>query len=372
MSLNSERIGIKKLPVLSDLEFFNFIKKFYSCIDTRTGKVNPNKCKILEKIDGQAFHIAYNNGELFFENSHSGLLKVNEITGFVKDYVIEINQVISPFIQSVFEEVKNLLEDDITGIKLNGELIFVKDNDENGTVTPVCATYDIKHFGSVGGMCLFNVQVIKNDKLYDIFNIEDKVEDIICSKLGTSEFNFIKSASLVLNDKFTIDFHQMDRSQITKNLEDQISAIHGNLSSEGSLIEGIVFKFADDFPTYGLFSSKYKEKKFEYRKDYEHFEALYNKYLRLIFGVVTKRAIYQRLQKDYRAYEEVYRQVQNNLQNQALLSEINEAYNKLLRNDCGAPKATWKAQMFMADKMYVQFKSQTFDQFVTRYSYESN
>lgn len=343
--LDTKRKGIKKINQLNTHEFLNFLRQLLALFENN--ELNLNKITITEKIDGSAIRLIMLNNNLLFESSTSGVttwdnVPFKNITKFLKNHL-----------EHSFQKISKLLNADF---KIIGELISVENSIENGKITPVGASYLANKFGTKGGIVIFEVKKILDNKLVDFSETEEKILLNELKKLNDKEFVFYDKSDIILkNIKFNLDIKNLKyllslpeynkvryssikdkailnsieeiRTNITNQLENIINSTQGNFSALGDLIEGIVLKINDSGEQYGIFSNGYKELKKRYFKYTEQREQLTSEFFKNIFGYsmlssikknldINKRDIYKNnFNKFYLPFLEEYKQCFKNLIN---------------------------------------------------------
>ena len=152
--ISSQRVSIRKVDAMSPTEFLSFLKEFIPLV--KNGKVDLNDVRITEKVDGQSLKLMTVNGEMKFESSYSGPVSWNEVP------MKEAAKFLYDNYSQLFNDIYELIGSDF---KLIGELIWIDELEETGKVTPVAASYLTNKFGRFGGMVVFDILKLEDEKL---------------------------------------------------------------------------------------------------------------------------------------------------------------------------------------------------------------
>ena len=150
--INSTRKPIQKVNAMSPKEFIAFLKEFLPYV--KNGKVDLNDIRITEKVDGSALSLLWNNNDMKFESSYSG------VTSWENLPFPDAGKFLYQTYRLIFRDIAEQFGD----FKIKGELIWIDGMEENGKVTPVCASYLTEKFGAFGGGVVFEIFKIENDK----------------------------------------------------------------------------------------------------------------------------------------------------------------------------------------------------------------
>ena len=307
--INSTRKPIQKVNAMSPKEFIAFLKEFLPYV--KNGKVDLNDIRITEKVDGSALSLLWNNNDMKFESSYSG------VTSWENLPFPDAGKFLYQTYRLIFRDIAEQFGD----FKIKGELIWIDGMEENGKVTPVGASYLTEKFGSFGGVVVFEIFKIENDKLTRFNDEDEKTIMEMIQDMNNDEFSFYLSQDIILNQNvnFTLDPNELlsiinspefnkerfdkkadaklieEIQKIQNNVVKQLSNIvdqsKGAFSAEGDLIEGIVLKINSSGNQYGIFSDGYKNMKHSYWEKFENVKPLYMEFLKKVFGYSQLRYI---------------------------------------------------------------------------------
>ena len=307
--INSTRKPIQKVNAMSPKEFIAFLKEFLPYV--KNGKVDLNDIRITEKVDGSALSLLWNNNDMKFESSYSGVTSWDNLP------FPDAGKFLYQTYRLIFRDIAEQFGD----FKIKGELIWIDGMEENGKVTPVGASYLTEKFGSFGGVVVFEIFKIENDKLTRFNDEDEKTIMEMIQDMNNDEFSFYLSQDIILNQNvnFTLDPNELlsiinspefnkerfdkkadaklieEIQKIQNNVVKQLSNIvdqsKGAFSAEGDLIEGIVLKINSSGNQYGIFSDGYKNMKHSYWEKFENVKSLYIEFLNKLFGYSQLRYI---------------------------------------------------------------------------------
>ena len=307
--INSTRKPIQKVNAMSPKEFIAFLKEFLPYV--KNGKVDLNDIRITEKVDGSALSLLWNNNDMKFESSYSGVTSWDNLP------FPDAGKFLYQTYRLIFRDIAEQFGD----FKIKGELIWIDGMEENGKVTPVGASYLTEKFGSFGGVVVFEIFKIENDKLTRFNDEDEKTIMEMIQDMNNDEFSFYLSQDIILNQNvnFTLDPNELlsiinspefnkerfdkkadaklieEIQKIQNNVVKQLSNIvdqsKGAFSAEGDLIEGIVLKINSSGNQYGIFSDGYKNMKHSYWEKFENVKPLYMEFLKKVFGYSQLRYI---------------------------------------------------------------------------------
>lgn len=251
------RQPIKKITQIDTLdEQKHLLHLFSSC-----------KYSAIEKIDGFAFRVAVIKSDIYFESAYSGYVKAEQF--FIKS------------IAKSFEKNSNIIGISDKPIKFVGELLVNRGLDEDNTFTPVCTKYTINP-GADMIFVIFDAYYLEDDKLIKISDSELS-SYILTLNVLSEKINYVNGKTL----KYTFSNINVKNgfNELVNSIVKEIDTFKSNLndSSVFSPIEGVVFNF-ENGETYGAFSSKYKEQKYEYYALFNKAEEELKKF---------KKAVYQ-------------------------------------------------------------------------------
>ena len=264
--------------------------------------------------------------------------------------------------------------------KIKGELIWIDGMEEDGKVTPVGASYLTEKFGSFGGIIVFEIFKIENDKLTRFNEEDEKTIMEMIQDMNNDEFSFYLSQDIILNQNvnFTLDPNELlnvinspefnkDRfdkkkdaqlieeiqkiqDNVVKQLSNIVDQSKGAFSAEGDLIEGIVLKINSSGNQYGIFSNGYKDMKHGYWETFENIKPLYMEFLKNVFGYSQLRYIklhWDEIDKD---------QAQKTLDSikDEYISKIESLLNKI--KDSKIPSSVKNTQIGMGTKTLNKIK----------------
>lgn len=307
--INSNRKPIQKVNAMNPKEFITFLKEFLPFV--KNGKVDLNDIRITEKVDGSAISLLWNDNDMKFESSYSGVTSWDNLP------FPDAGKFLYQTYRLIFRDIAEQFGD----FKIKGELIWIDGMEEDGKVTPVGASYLTEKFGSSGGIIVFEIFKIENDKLTRFNEEDEKTIMEMIQDMNNDEFSFYLSQDIILNQNvnFTLDPNELlnvinspefnkdkfdkkkdaqlieEIQKIQDNVVKQLSNIvdqsKGAFSAEGDLIEGIVLKINSSGNQYGIFSNGYKDMKHGYWEKFEKVKPLYADFLKKIFGYSQLRYI---------------------------------------------------------------------------------
>ena len=366
--INSNRKPIQKVNAMNPKEFITFLKEFLPFV--KNGKVDLNDIRITEKVDGSAISLLWNDNDMKFESSYSGVTSWDNLP------FPDAGKFLYQTYRLIFRDIAEQFGD----FKIKGELIWIDGMEEDGKVTPVGASYLTEKFGSFGGIIVFEIFKIENDKLTR-FNEEDEKTIIeMIQDMNNDEFSFYLSQDIILNQNvnFTLDPNELlnvinspefnkdkfdkkkdaqlieEIQKIQDNVVKQLSNIvdqsKGAFSAEGDLIEGIVLKINSSGNQYGIFSNGYKDMKHGYWEIFENIKPLYMEFLKKVFGYSQLRYIklhWDEIDKD---------QAQKTLESikDEYISKIESLLNKI--KDSKIPSSVKNTQLGMGTKTLNKIK----------------
>lgn len=366
--INSTRKPIQKVNAMSPKEFIAFLKEFLPYV--KNGKVDLNDIRITEKVDGSALSLLWNNNDMKFESSYSG------VTSWENLPFPDAGKFLYQTYRLIFRDIAEQFGD----FKIKGELIWIDGMEENGKVTPVGASYLTEKFGSFGGVVVFEIFKIENDKLTRFNDEDEKTIMEMIQDMNNDEFSFYLSQDIILNQNvnFTLDPNELlsiinspefnkerfdkkadaklieEIQKIQNNVVKQLSNIvdqsKGAFSAEGDLIEGIVLKINSSGNQYGIFSDGYKNMKHSYWEKFENVKPLYMEFLKKVFG-------YSQLRYIKLHWNEIDKE-----QAQKTLDSIKDEYVKKIEtlindiNESKIPSSVKNTQISMATKTLNKIK----------------
>ena len=366
--INSTRKPIQKVNAMSPKEFIAFLKEFLPYV--KNGKVDLNDIRITEKVDGSALSLLWNNNDMKFESSYSG------VTSWENLPFPDAGKFLYQTYRLIFRDIAEQFGD----FKIKGELIWIDGMEENGKVTPVGASYLTEKFGSFGGVVVFEIFKIENDKLTRFNDKDEKTIMEMIQDMNNDEFSFYLSQDIILNQNvnFTLDPNELlsiinspefnkerfdkkadaklieEIQKIQNNVVKQLSNIvdqsKGAFSAEGDLIEGIVLKINSSGNQYGIFSDGYKNMKHSYWEKFENVKPLYMEFLKKVFG-------YSQLRYIKLHWNEIDKE-----QAQKTLDSIKDEYVKKIEtlindiNESKIPSSVKNTQISMATKTLNKIK----------------
>ena len=366
--INSTRKPIQKVNAMSPKEFIAFLKEFLPYV--KNGKVDLNDIRITEKVDGSALSLLWNNNDMKFESSYSGVTSWDNLP------FPDAGKFLYQTYRLIFRDIAEQFGD----FKIKGELIWIDGMEENGKVTPVGASYLTEKFGSFGGVVVFEIFKIENDKLTRFNDEDEKTIMEMIQDMNNDEFSFYLSQDIILNQNvnFTLDPNELlsiinspefnkerfdkkkdaklieEIQKIQNNVVKQLSNIvdqsKGAFSAEGDLIEGIVLKINSSGNQYGIFSDGYKNMKHSYWEKFENVKPLYMEFLKKVFG-------YSQLRYIKLHWNEIDKE-----QAQKTLDSIKDEYVKKIEtlindiNESKIPSSVKNTQISMATKTLNKIK----------------
>lgn len=366
--INSNRKPIQKVNAMNPKEFITFLKEFLPFV--KNGKVDLNDIRITEKVDGSAISLLWNDNDMKFESSYSGVTSWDNLP------FPDAGKFLYQTYRLIFRDIAEQFGD----FKIKGELIWIDGMEEDGKVTPVGASYLTEKFGSFGGIIVFEIFKIENDKLTRFNEEDEKTIMEMIQDMNNDEFSFYLSQDIILNQNvnFTLDPNELlnvinspefnkdkfdkkkdaqlieEIQKIQDNVVKQLSNIvdqsKGAFSAEGDLIEGIVLKINSSGNQYGIFSNGYKDMKHRYWETFENIKPLYMEFLKKVFGYSQLRYIklhWDEIDKD---------QAQKTLDSikDEYISKIESLLNKI--KDSKIPSSVKNTQIGMGTKTLNKIK----------------
>lgn len=366
--INSNRKPIQKVNAMNPKEFITFLKEFLPFV--KNGKVDLNDIRITEKVDGSAISLLWNDNDMKFESSYSGITSWDNLP------FPDAGKFLYQTYRLIFRDIAEQFGD----FKIKGELIWIDGMEEDGKVTPVGASYLTEKFGSFGGIIVFEIFKIENDKLTRFNEEDEKTIMEMIQDMNNDEFSFYLSQDIILNQNvnFTLDPNELlnvinspefnkDRfdkkkdaqlieeiqkiqDNVVKQLSNIVDQSKGAFSAEGDLIEGIVLKINSSGNQYGIFSNGYKDMKHGYWETFENIKPLYMEFLKKVFGYSQLRYIklhWDEIDKD---------QAQKTLESikNEYISKIESLLNKI--KDSKIPSSVKNTQLGMGTKTLNKIK----------------
>ena len=376
--INSTRKPIQKVNAMSPKEFIAFLKEFLPYV--KNGKVDLNDIRITEKVDGSALSLLWNNNDMKFESSYSGVTSWDNLP------FPDAGKFLYQTYRLIFRDIAEQFGD----FKIKGELIWIDGMEENGKVTPVGASYLTEKFGSFGGVVVFEIFKIENDKLTRFNDEDEKTIMEMIQDMNNDEFSFYLSQDIILNQNvnFTLDPNELlsiinspefnkerfnkkkdaklieEIQKIQNNVVKQLSNIvdqsKGAFSAEGDLIEGIVLKINSSGNQYGIFSDGYKNMKHGYWEQFEKINEIYNEFLKKVFGKSQRRFI----EKDINSGKNFKNKYDELINDYA--EKITYEIEKLKNADI--PKAVKSTQLSMGNNIAIKITSKlSYEDFLKKY-----
>ena len=376
--INSTRKPIQKVNAMSPKEFIAFLKEFLPYV--KNGKVDLNDIRITEKVDGSAISLLWNNNDMKFESSYSGVTSWDNLP------FPDAGKFLYQTYRLIFRDIAEQFGD----FKIKGELIWIDGMEENGKVTPVGASYLTEKFGSFGGVVVFEIFKIENDKLTRFNDEDEKTIMEMIQDMNNDEFSFYLSQDIILNQNvnFTLDPNELlniinspefnkerfdkkkdaklieEIQKIQNNVVKQLSNIvdqsKGAFSAEGDLIEGIVLKINSSGNQYGIFSNGYKNMKHGYWEQFEKINEIYNEFLKKVFGKSQRRFI----EKDINSGKNFKNKYDELINDYA--EKITYEIEKLKNADI--PKAVKSTQLSMGNNRAIKITSKlSYEDFIKKY-----
>lgn len=376
--INSTRKPIQKVNAMSPKEFIAFLKEFLPYV--KNGKVDLNDIRITEKVDGSALSLLWNNNDMKFESSYSGVTSWDNLP------FPDAGKFLYQTYRLIFRDIAEQFGD----FKIKGELIWIDGMEENGKVTPVGASYLTEKFGSFGGVVVFEIFKIENDKLTRFNDEDEKTIMEMIQDMNNDEFSFYLSQDIILNQNvnFTLDPNELlsiinspefnkerfdkkadaklieEIQKIQNNVVKQLSNIvdqsKGAFSAEGDLIEGIVLKINSSGNQYGIFSDGYKNMKHGYWEQFEKINEIYNEFLKKVFGKSQRRFI----EKDINSGKNFKNKYDELINDYA--EKITYEIEKLKNADI--PKAVKSTQLSMGNNIAIKITSKlSYEDFIKKY-----
>ena len=381
--ISSKRKPIQKVDAMNPHDFLKFLREFIPYV--KDGRVDLNDIRITEKIDGQALKLLTQNGEMMFESSYSGVTSWDKVP--MKDAANFLYKNYSQLFNDIYEIIK-------CDFKLIGELIWIDEMEETGKVTPVGASYLTEKFGKFGGIVIFDILKIEDDKLVPFEDDrENEIFDMI-RDLNNEDFSFYLSESiditknvtfeLDINEIYTLlnnpDFNKprFDKKNDAKLLEEierikanvcaqlsrTIDSTKGAFSAEGDLIEGIVLKINSSGNQYGMFSEKYKETKNKYWDLFKQIDLIWNEFFKETFGCVVmrkKKDVIPKLETDFNYFKDRFE-----LLRPIYFEKMKRVYDNLENNN-EIPKAMKKVQVSMAKNQLNKLQESNYENFIKKF-----
>ena len=185
-ALDTPRKSLIKIHQLTGSALKKFIADFKEGLDSSSFEVRTTP-----KVDGNAFRVAWIDGNAFVENSYSGLMGKEELE----------SQKIPTYQQKFFDcldsQNKKPLFDFIKkfglkGIKITGELLpNGADLTDDGKITYIGTTYDATKLGKYGSMVVFDVKGATMNELSDLSQeVASKIKTFLASKFSDDDISY--------------------------------------------------------------------------------------------------------------------------------------------------------------------------------------
>lgn len=274
--LDTEKASMKKIHQLQGTQLRNFLSDFINGF--KEGKI---LIPTTPKIDGSAFRIGWCDGNVFVENSRSGLLNAGSKTLQIPISHRNVAKCVNKQgTDKIFSKISSM---GLSGVKVIGELLSNSDNivDDDGSITYVGSSYDASKLGKVGSLVVFSAQEMTKESLKDMD--KDKQQEFInflSDEISDSQFSyfnlqrFAQQVSLeydmfpreLMDELKSTDPSEMGKQQ-AESLRDRINSTltemyktqfkSPDIMSNGDTLEGVVLELNGN--TYGIHYDSWKE-----------------------------------------------------------------------------------------------------------------
>lgn len=302
-ALDTPRKALTKIHQLTGSVLRKFIADFKEGLNSASFKV-----KTTPKVDGNAFRVAWIDGNVFVENSHSGLMGKEELQ----------SQKIPSYQQAFFDclDAQNkkpifdfIKKFGLNGIKITGELLpNGADLTDGGKITYIGTTYDATKLGSCGSMVVFDVKGATMNELKDLSSdVASKIKTFLASDFSDSEISYFDIDKFtqdipILKSDFPKEFiEELDsiknvaklNKATAENLRDQINAALTEIfqtkfknpnimPKDDQSLEGVAFELNGEL--YGIHYQSWKDLKHTYFEDIDEVRDFVRLYLARMMG----------------------------------------------------------------------------------------
>lgn len=306
---NSPRVGIEKIPNISNIE----AKRMFTAIKDDLLSSDGLKLRLTLKMDGQAIRIAWDNENVYAETSYSGMISNPD------EMPLEQFKEVLKYLQKepIKEKLQKILKqtDNGFGIKLFGELLYndAKYRDDK-SITFVGTEYDSTKLGNLATIVLFGVRAISNGELVKVDdNLRDTIIQYMIKNVSDKNLNFIDnnsySGEMVLKiDDFSIDnqdnIKKIDELHNVKNknafiaLKDELNYLilkqlekisKPEIIKNKKSLEGLVFKINDK--KYAVQNPEWLNIKSNFYKYISNFDGVVMNFIKEITGYKQRKKI---------------------------------------------------------------------------------
>lgn len=302
-ALDTPRKAMTKIHQLAGTALRKFISDFKESLDSASFMV-----KTTPKVDGNAFRIAWIDGNVFIENSYSGMMGKEELqTQKIPDYQQKVFDCLDAQNKKpLFDFIKKF---GLRGIKITGELLpNGADLTDDGKITYIGTTYDATKLGKYGSLVIFDVKGATMNELSDLTSdVSSKIKTFLASEFSDSDFSYFDINKFAQNipiskSDFPSEFIEQldsiqDVSKLNKTTAEEIrDKINSALTSIFKLkfknpdimpkgdqsLEGVAFELNGNL--YGIHYQSWKDLKHSYFEDIDEVRDFVRLYLARMMG----------------------------------------------------------------------------------------
>ena len=191
-AMDTPRTALTKIHQLTGGKLRKFLQDFINGFSDAALVV-----KTTPKVDGQAYRIAWLDGQVMMELSKTGLLDKEGVASHPRLKPHEKN-----FYEYNEEHNAKSVQDFISGmgldgIKVIGEILPNAEGlaDDNRTITYVGTSYDVTKLGKKGTMVMFSVKGLDKQKVYEIDQLKQtEIMDFLATEVSDENAQFLDIA----------------------------------------------------------------------------------------------------------------------------------------------------------------------------------
>ena len=188
-AIDTPRTAMTKIHQLTGSKLRKFLHDFISGVNDSSLVL-----KTTPKVDGQAYRIAWLDGQTMMELSKTGLLDREGVKSHPR---------LKPHEKNFYEyndkhnasKVQGFLKTlGLEGVKVIGEILPNAEGlaDDNGTITYVGTSYDVSRLGKEGTMVMFSVKGLSRERVYDIDPVKQaEVMDFLSTEVSDENVQFL-------------------------------------------------------------------------------------------------------------------------------------------------------------------------------------
>ena len=187
--MDTPRQALVKIHQLTGSKLRKFLQDFIDGVSDSSLLV-----KTTPKVDGQAYRIAWLDGKVMMELSHTGLMDKQDVAtnhnlrAHEKNFYEYNEKHNAKKVQSFISSLG------LDGIKVIGELLPNGEGlvDDNGTITYVGTSYDASKLGKEGTMVMFSVVGLTKKGVSDLDDVnETEIMDFLSSEASGKDVQFL-------------------------------------------------------------------------------------------------------------------------------------------------------------------------------------